>query len=186
MQYLALLRGINVSGQKKILMADLKSFFESNGFNNVTTYIQSGNVIFESSIREKEKLQLTLETMIEKKYSFHVPIELRTNAEMNSIVKNCPFTDVDLIENGTKVLVSFLSSQPLKKNIENIKPFVIEPERMEIKGKELYLYCPNGYGKTKLSNNFLEKKLDVKATTRNWKSVSHLINMMSCSRSDLI
>ena len=174
MKYISLLRGINVSGQKKILMQDLKSLFENLEFKNVITYIQSGNVIFDSPEKNKDALKNKIEIAINQHYKFKVPTEIRTHVEIQNIIKNCPFKSIDFPENGTKILVSFLSATPSKTHVKDLEQFVISPEKLIIKNKEAYLYCPNGYGKSKLTNNFLEKKLAVKATTRNWKSIQKI------------
>jgi len=177
MKYISILRGINVSGQKKILMSDLKALYIDLGYENVVTYIQSGNVIFDSKEKKKFKLKNQIESSIKDKYKFHVPVEIRTKLEMSKIIKNCPFGSIDIIENTTKVLLTFLSAVPSKNNINEIQNYVKLPEKLVVTGKEAYLHCPNGYGKSKLSNNFLEKKLGVSATTRNWKSVLKLYEL---------
>lgn len=177
MKYITLLRGINVSGQKKIKMLDLKSLYESLGFRNVVTYIQSGNVIFESNDKNKTDLKTKIEGAIDRKYKFRVPVEIRTKLEFENIIKNNPFGPVDMVDEGTKVLVTFLRSKPNKVKVSNILKYVVSPEKLVVKGKEVYLYCPNGYGKSKLSNTFLENKLGVEATTRNWKSVHKLYEL---------
>ena len=173
-KYISILRGINVSGQKKIKMTDLKALYESLDFQNVVTYIQSGNVIFDTLVDSMDDLKITIEKAIEEKYKFHVPVEIRTNHEIENIIRNCPFGSVNLVENGTKVLVTFLSSEPQEVMASDIQKYVVAPEKLVVRGKEVYLHCPNGYGKTKLSNTFIEKKLKVEATTRNWKSVHKL------------
>lgn len=174
MKYIALLRGINVSGQKSIKMTDLKSLFEKQGLTNIVTYIQSGNIIFESDETARDKLRSEIEIFIEKKYSFQVPVEIRTDKEFNKIIKSCPYAPVNLEIDGTKVLVSFLSSKPDKLKVADFMKFVVEPEKVVLIGREVYLYCANGYGKSKLNNNFIENKLSLKATTRNWKTVLKL------------
>lgn len=176
-KYISMLRGINVSGQKKIKMSDLKSLYELLGFQKVVTYIQSGNVIFDSAIRDKSDLKARIEKSIEEKYKFHVPVEIRTNREIANIVKNCPFDSVDWVKNGRKILVTFLSSNPSKSKVANALKYVVAPEELVIRGKAIYLYCPNGYGKSKLSNTFFEHRLGVEATTRNWKSVLKLCEL---------
>ncbi len=177
MKYISILRGINVSGQKKINMLELKSLYESLGFKNVVTYIQSGNVIFDSTDKKIPDLKSRIEKAIDKKYKCHVPVEIRTRLELKNIIKNNPFSPVDLAAEGTKVLVTFLCSKPTKTEIANLYKYVVSPEKLVVKGTEVYLYCPNGYGKSKLSNNFLENKLGVVATTRNWKSVYKLYEL---------
>ena len=174
MKYISILRGINVSGQKKIKMSELKSLYELLGFQNVVTYIQSGNVIFDTAVKKKTDLKAMIEKAIEEKYKFHVPVEIRTNREIANIIKNCPFGSVDLVENGTKILVTFLASNPSEAMIADVLKYVVAPEELVVRRKEVYLYCPNGYGKSKLSNTFLEHKLGIETTTRNWKSVHKL------------
>ncbi len=177
MKYISILRGINVSGQKKIKMLELKSLYESLGFQNVVTYIQSGNVIFDASDKNKSNIKTLVEEAIEKKYKFHVPVEIRTKREIENIIKNSPFGPVDLAEDGTKVLVTFLCAKPDRVKVANVLNYVVLPEKLVVKGKEVYLYCPDGYGKSRLSNTFLENKLGVEATTRNWKSVHKIYEL---------
>jgi uncharacterized protein (DUF1697 family) len=172
-----MLRGINVSGQKKVKMDDLRAIYESLGFRNIITYIQSGNVIFEYQNINKTELKVKIEKSIEKNYAFHVSVEIRTERELENILNNNPFGYINLTKEGTKYLVTFLSSIPSKSKVSEIQQFVIAPEKLIIHSQEAYLYCPHGYGKTKLSNNFLENKLGIEATTRNWKTVNKLYEL---------
>ncbi len=107
----------------------------------------------------------------------NMPVEIRTHREISDIINNNPLGPVDLAKDGTKVLVTFLSAEPAAAKIADIQQYIAAPEQLFMMGKEVYLYCPNGYGKSKLSNNFLEKKLGVGATTRNWKSVLKLYEL---------
>ncbi len=177
MKYISLLRGINVSGQKKVVMSDLKTLYEALGFQNVVTYIQSGNVIFEATSKSKTNVKDHIEQAIKKNYSFHVPVEIRTKSELEAITENIPFRSINVSEDGTKVLVTFLSRRPTAVKVGELQQYVVAPEKLVVKGTEVYLYCPNGYGTSKLSNNFLEQKLGVEATTRNWKSVLKLYDL---------
>jgi len=177
MKYISILRGINVSGQKKIKMADLKALYEGLGFTNVITYIQSGNVIFESDNSDMEHAISRIEKAIEEKYKFHVPVDIRTNQEMEKIINDCPYEEAAIEENSSIILVTFLVSVPSAARIADIKKEVVHPERLTVHGREVYLYCPNGYGKSKLSTTFLENRLGVRATTRNWKSVQKLYEL---------
>ena len=176
-KHISILRGINVGGKKKIKMADLKCLYELLGFQNVVTYIQSGNVIFDATAKCKADLKTMIEEAIEDRYGFHVPVAIRTNHEIGNIIRLCPFGTVDLVEEGTKVLVTFLSSEPSEAKISAIQNYVVAPEDLVVRGREVYLYCPNGYGRSKLTTTFLERKLEVKATTRNWKSVHKLYEL---------
>lgn len=118
----------------------------------------------------KEKI----EKAIEEKYTFRVPVMTRTHREISDIIDNNPFGPIDLVKDGSRVLLTFLPSQPTQDKISDLQHHVVTPEQLFVMGEEVYLYCPNGYGKSKLSNTFLEKKLGVGATTRNWKSVLKL------------
>ncbi len=177
-KYVALLRGINVSGQKKILMADLRGYFEELGFDGVGSYIQSGNVVFESKIKSVSVLEKKIGSLILEKYGFDVPVVVRTGAEMLGVAGGCPFGDVDLKKEGSRVMVTFLDREVGGDVVEELMVFVKEPERLEVVGKHVYLYCPGGYGKTKLTHVFLEKKLGVAGTTRNWNGVLKLTEML--------
>jgi uncharacterized protein (DUF1697 family) len=176
-KYVSMLRGINVSGQKKVKMADLKTLYESLKFVNVKTYIQSGNVIFESSISDVEKLLRSIEQSVEKTFGFSVSVIIRSKEEFESIIKQNPLIGEGSAEDDTKLLVTFLTDAPPESIVNAIQQFVTKPEVLEVRGKEIYLYCPNGYGKSKLSNRFLERKLGVTATTRNWKTVKKLYDL---------
>ena len=177
MKYVSLLRGINVSGQKSVRMSDLKSLYEDLGLRDVVTYIQSGNVVFSSDSKDKNALAKKITQGIKKQYLFDVPVEIRTHAELKKIIQSCPFGSVDVARDGSKVLVSFLSQKPDLKLVQQLLDYATSSEKLAHQGKEIYLFCPDGYGKSKLSNAFLEKKLDVQATTRNWKSIHKLTEL---------
>ncbi len=177
MKYISLLRGINVSGQKKIKMADLKSLYEKERFENVTTYIQSGNVLFNSNIHKIEEIKTIIESVIKRTYGFDVTVDVRTTKEYQNIMNACPYNEAEREENGAKVLVSFLSDIPSEVRKIQLEELVKHPERLTVDGSVVYLYCPNGYGKSKLSNTLIESKLGVVSTTRNWRTISKLVEM---------
>jgi uncharacterized protein (DUF1697 family) len=168
--YIALLRGINVSGQKMIKMPELQILFSKHGFKNVRTYIQSGNIIFECKKTNPDVLVKLLEEKILKHFKFEVPVIIRHQDEIKSILKNNPFL-TKRNEEKDKLYVTFLSNESGKyeKSDESEKS-----DEFILSGKNIYLFCPNGYGRTKLNNNFFENKLKVKTTTRNWKTVEKL------------
>lgn len=173
--YISILRGINVSGQKKILMTDLKALYEELGFENVTTYIQSGNVIFTTKKPLPHKdLTRKIEEAIFKKYDFDVPVIIRTGGEMEKVLAANPLLEEKNID-IEKLHVTFLEEEPSAERTKLIKDLDYSPDKFTILGKEVYLFCPNGYGTTKLTNTFFENKLRVKATTRNWKTVNQLV-----------
>ncbi len=177
MKYISILRGINVSGQKKIIMADLKALYEAQGFENVLTYIQSGNVIFDADEINQQESIARIEKAIEAEYGFQVPVDLRTHQALGEIIENCPFEEAQNEENGAKVMLIFLKTLPSQKSINLLLEAIKAPEKLTIKGTEVYLFCSNGYGRTKLNNNFIEKQLGVSATTRNWRSVKKIYDI---------
>ncbi|MDD8017569.1 MAG: DUF1697 domain-containing protein [Bacteroidota bacterium] len=176
--YIALLRGINVSGKKIIKMDDLKKYFESFGMKNVRTYIQSGNVIFQSPQTTNDRLAETLENKLKKILGFDVPVIIRTDAELKKIISKNPFTPKEMSAD-TKLHVSLLSAKPSKENVDQLLETQSDTDEFRIVNSEVYILCRGGYGESVFSNNFLEKKLGVKATTRNWATLNKLVDLSS-------
>ncbi|HEX8278435.1 MAG TPA: DUF1697 domain-containing protein [Segetibacter sp.] len=174
--YISILRGINVSGHRKIEMAGLKALYEELKFKEVVTYIQSGNVIFKTGETSAGSILKTIEKAIADRYHFHVPVIVRSLPEMARIISANPFlkeNDIDI----EKLHVTFLAEAPEFSKIESLKNVQHPPDKFIIAENDIYLYCPGGYGNTKLSNNFFENKLKVTATTRNWKTVNKLVGL---------
>ena len=177
--YISILRGINVSGQKKILMADLKALYESLKFKDVITYIQSGNVIFKTTEKLSDKeLAKKIETAIIKKYDFSVPVIIRSADEIKNVISANPFLKNKNI-NTEKLHVTFLADEPESIYLEAVNKLDFAPDKFVITGKEVFLYIPESYAETKLSNKFFENKLKVSATTRNWKTINKLMELVS-------
>jgi uncharacterized protein (DUF1697 family) len=174
-KFIALLRGINVSGQKLIKMSELKTLFEKTGFQNVETYIQSGNVIFSTKETSTEKLSLKISSAIKKQFGFDVQVIVVTLEEIEDTLKKNPF--IKKKKDTDKLYVIFLSETPTKANFSNLKNDDYIPEEFIINEKCIYLFVPNGYGKAKLNNNFFENKLKVFGTTRNLKTLNALTEL---------
>ena len=174
--YVAMLRGINVSGQKIVKMERLRESLASLGFSDVKTYIQSGNVVFKAATASTSSLEKKIAGKILEDFGFAVPVAIRTPEELGAVLKNNPLLKQPSIEEA-RLHVSFLSEPAPKTASEILKPLAAKSERFAVCGREIYLYCPDGYGETKLSNSAIEKKLSVQATTRNWKTVSTLFEM---------
>jgi uncharacterized protein (DUF1697 family) len=171
-----MVRGINV-GSKRIKMADLKDIYISMGFKPVKTYIQSGNVIFKSNMDDPEDLAEIIAQKIFETFNYHVEVVIRTMEELKTVIRSCPFGDRE----EEYFHVTFLSAIPDEDmvhsiDMENIKG-IKSTEELVLVSREIYLYLPEGYGRTKLNNNFFEKKLGVNATTRNWKTVNKLLEI---------
>jgi len=167
---ISILRGINVGGHRKISMEQLRECYESLGFNGVRTYVQSGNVVFEHKTADPSEIVDGIRGAIKRSFGLDVQVIIRTKEEMLSVIKNMPFKGLD----QSKVHVTFLSEKPERFPLKEIDAVKDGAERFSFSGREVYLFCPNGYGRSKLSNQFLEKKTEVYATTRNWRTVNAL------------
>ena len=173
--YVSMLRGINVGG-KTIKMERLRAAFEALSFFRVRTYAQSGNVVFETTQGSPAALPKKIQERILRDFGFPVPVILKTTEEMERVVAADPFAEEKSIEQS-KLHVTFLSHALPRTAVTALEGLAAGKERFCILNQEVYLYCPNGYGRTKLSNTNIEKKLSVVATTRNWKTVKALLEM---------
>lgn len=167
--YIILLRGINVSGKNKLPMEELRKILNNLGFQNVQTYIQSGNIILSSEEGKSEVCQKIQEGILQK-FGYDIPVLARTPNEWKKVIDNYPFS----IENHKIVAFAFLDSIPKETDIE-IKGQ--KEDKFKVVKDVVYLYCPSGFGKTKLTNKTLETKLKVTATTRNFKTTMKLLQM---------
>lgn len=160
-----------------IKMDALKKLFEELKFKNVVTYIQSGNVVFQY----RDTVNTRLENIISKKimdvFGFDVKVIVINEDELRKAVKNNPFVKIVKKYEAEKLYLIFLSSVPEKSEFEKINSADYEMDKFVLIDKYIYLLCGNGYGKTKLNNNFFENKLKVTATARNWKTVNELLNI---------
>lgn len=179
--YIALLRGINVGGHRKIPMTDLRELLTQNGYKNVKTYIQSGNVCLQSDEIDQLALEQDLKKTIKDKFDFDVPVLVRTKAQLNAIFNSCPFTQ-DEKENS---YFAILNASPTEEHIIEASKKTYENEYYHIIKDCLYFYCANGYGRAKFSLNYFEKKLAVNATARNYKTMLKLISMATESEVNL-
>lgn len=174
--YIALLRGINVSGQKKIKMADLREHLEELNFQDIQTYIQSGNIVFKSEKTSLKNLETLIKDKIQEKYDFEVPVVVITPTTIKSAAKNNPF-EKDAMKDPKKFSVVFLQEQPLQENVKILSGYDYSPEEYVLVGEIIYFYAANGAGRAKMTNNFFENKLKVKATSRNWRTVHKLVEL---------
>jgi uncharacterized protein (DUF1697 family) len=174
--YIAMLRGINVGGKRIIKMEVLKKIFSDLEFQNIQTYIQSGNIIFQSKSTKIDELQEKISSEILKTLFFEVPVIVKDKREFDEIILNNPFLK-DKTKKEEYFHISFLSKRPNIQFIEQLKIGVNQTEEFQIINQAIYLFCPNGYSNSKLTNGFIENKLGVIATTRNWKTVIRIQNL---------
>ena len=176
--YICILRGINVSGHKIIKMDELKNLFQKLGFNAVQTYIQSGNVVFKSEEANQRELELLIANRILEVFGFDVPVLVKSNKELQFIFENNPFLKKGITD-ISKLHVTFLSELPNAELVKQFSEFDFGTDEYLIEKSTIYIHCPiNGYGNSKISNQFIENKLKLKATTRNWKTITQLVDLM--------
>ncbi|KXY09209.1 DUF1697 domain-containing protein [Bacillus wiedmannii] len=168
--YIALLRGINVGGHKVTKMADLKQMFESIELKQVKTYIQSGNIVFESE-NDVDFLNKRIQSEIKNVFGFDVPVMLRTHEEFINMIKRCPYEADSLLE-GESIHVAFLANELSEKEKDQLLMQKNETEDCYIYEKVVYLFFKNSIRNSKLMNQF--QKLHTPATVRNWRTVNKL------------
>lgn len=175
--YVCLLRGINVSGHKMMKMDRLRACLESIGLKEVRTYLQSGNAVFDVPAPLKKDLAKTIGSKIADDFGFTVPILVLSSKEWEKARTENPFLKEKGIDPG-KLHVTFLATAPATAALEKLALLKAGEDQYREIGQRLYLYCPGGYGNTKLSNQAIERILKVEATTRNWKTVNALAGML--------
>ena len=175
--FVSLFRGINVGGHHKIRMDELKDLHESLGLKDVFTYIQSGNVVFNSDDADLARLRRQIEDGFEKNFGFHVEVIVRTSAELREIIDKNPFQSQQSKESKW-VVVLFLAAHPDDTAQEDLLKTYVGPEEIFIIGKEVYIYYTNGIGRSKLSHSLIEKKLKTVGTARNWNTILQLQNLI--------
>jgi uncharacterized protein (DUF1697 family) len=174
--YIAFLRGINVSGKTKIPMAELRELCESVKLKDVKTYIQSGNIIFKSDSTNSTELENLIEKAILNNYGFEVPVLIKTVEQLSKIISINPYNlEADILEN--KIYFVLLNSEPQIKYLESFKNEEFKNEEFFYYENCIYLKCNMGYGKAKLNNNLIERKLRLMATTRNYRTMNTLIDL---------
>jgi uncharacterized protein (DUF1697 family) len=172
---ISMLRGVNVGGHNKIKMDALRALYESLRLESPRTYVQSGNVIFRSKEKNSATLAKKIQSAIERKFGFRPEVILRTTDEMRAAIAASPFTGRNL-EPG-KILVTFLAGDPGAKAGETLRSLKDFPEELHLLGRELYIYFPNGAGKSKLPWSKVDKLLQTAGTARNWNSVTKMLAM---------
>ena len=170
--YIAFLRGINVGGQKKIKMAELKASLEGGGIEGLQTYIQSGNLVFKSELAHSAPLANEIKDKILDRYGFEVPVLVMTLGHLQAIHSNNPYLGT---ADGRQLYFVLLAEAGAPDRVKAFEQMHFENEEFEVTDHCVYLNCLAGYGKAKLSNNLVERKLGVAATARNLKTIEKMI-----------
>jgi uncharacterized protein (DUF1697 family) len=172
----SMLRGVNVGGHHQIKMEALRTLYESLGLRNAQTYIQSGNVIFKSKERDLIPLAKRIENGIERSFGFRPGVMVRTSSDLRAVIARNPFATRPGID-PRKLIVTFLASAPAVEARDQILRTKLDAEELRIDGRELYIYFPNGMGRSKLSPALIEKTLKTSGTGRNWNTVTRLLEI---------
>nr|WP_321452476.1 DUF1697 domain-containing protein [uncultured Carboxylicivirga sp.] len=168
---IALLRGINVGGKRKLLMADLKKVCLLIGWTDVTTYIQSGNIVFNSD-RSNDDCALSLKEIISSKFSLDVPVIVKSFSELENIINENPFTKLRI--DISQLYLTFLKSIPNNEDVLLLSKMIKQDDQFIVRNSVVYIRCFGKYHRSKLTNDFFETKLKVEASTRNWKTILKL------------
>jgi len=174
--YLAILRGINVSGNRTIKMDALRQMFADMGFSGIKSYIQSGNVIFQSGNSDDTTLEKMISTEIFAQFGFEVPVIVISLKEMKTILDNNPYLS-DKTKDISHLHITFLAAKPLQTLVDKLNADESLTDKFKVGERAIYLYCPNGYSKTKITNGLIENRLKIVATTRNWKTCNEMLAM---------
>jgi uncharacterized protein (DUF1697 family) len=174
--YISMFRGINIGGHKRIKMDDLRKSFEGLGFEQVKTYIQSGNIVFKAGKASSVALGKKIEARIVSDFGFSASVIVRTGAELGETIAANPFLTQRGIDHE-KLHVTFLSDVPTTPALKKLAEFTVAPDQSRSVGKEIFLYLPNGFSASSLWKVPWEKALAVVTTTRNWKTVNALHQM---------
>ena len=168
-RYVGLLRGVNLGSKNRVAMGELRALVESLGHTDVSTFIQSGNVLFTTS---KAITAKSFESAIDKELGIDITVVLRTASELKTVVNANPFKDVDL----SKLHVGFMANKPAASVVKTLDADQFAPEAFVVQRREVYLHLPNGMGRTKLPA-YLDRRLKVPTTIRTWKTVTKLLEL---------
>ena len=174
--YVVLLRGINVNGKNILKMSELIERLIEAGFREVKTYIQSGNIVFVHESNYEIELEKKLKALILENFGLDIPVVVLSPEEIRKAIESNPFMkekDIDI----RHLHITFLGGLPQEDKIIALQNGNYGSDQFFHSEKKIYLHCPNGYGKTKLTNTMLESKLKVNATTRNWKTINELLKI---------
>ena len=171
----ALLRGINVGGKNKLPMKDLSAMFSDAGCTDVRTYIQSGNVLFRAEPTPDKDVPSLVSASILSRFGYRIPVITRTAQELQVIVQDNPFLGHG--DESDKLHVAFLSETPDPAKVIALDANRSTPDEFAVLGREIYLYCPKGLARTRLTNSYFDSTLSTASTMRNWKTVLRLLDM---------
>jgi uncharacterized protein (DUF1697 family) len=168
------LRGINLASKRRVAMGDLRELLESEGYDDVRTHLQSGNVVLASALSPR-RLEAALERLLRKRFVFEVRVLVRTRAQLTKVVERDPLEDV--ATNGSRYLVTFLSKKLPAKIARELEAADVAPEQVVVMGREIYSWHPRGQQQSRLRKLLRDDLLGVTSTARNWNTVTKLLEL---------
>ena len=172
---IALLRGINVGGKNKLPMKELAALFVEAGCGDVRTYIQSGNVVFRAGPTGGGEISSVISASILDHFGYRIPVVVRTARELQEIAQGNPFVAAGAEKD--KLHVMFLAELPDSASVEALDPERSPGDEFAVMGREIYLHCPNGVARSKLTNSYFDSRLSTTSTSRNWRTVQKLLEL---------
>src|ERR1700722_2365213 len=176
LRHVALLRGINVGGKNMLPMKELAGMFVAAGCRDVTTYIQSGNVVFTADAKVVAGLGSLIAARVKERFGLRVPVVLRTAAEINAVISGNPFLKAG--EGEEMLHVCFLADEPGKDLVAGLDAGRSAPDSFAVVGREIYMRLVNGAGLTRLTNAYFDSKLKTVSTMRNWRAVLEVAELL--------
>lgn len=174
--YISIVRGINVGGHRMINMNALKKMCSELNFTDIRTYVQSGNIVFKSKQTNIEKINALIQLAIKKEFGFDVPVITMTQGELEKTILLNPFIKNKSLD-PSFFHVTFLSSEPTIEHRKQLTGINLKNDKCELSNRVIYLYCPEGYSNSKLTNSFFENRFQTTATTRNWRTINELFKL---------
>jgi uncharacterized protein (DUF1697 family) len=174
--YVSMLRAVNVGG-RKVAMSDLRALYEELGHDDVVTYVQSGNVVSRGSTRSAGAVERAVSAAIADDLGLQVDVLVRTPRELRGVLDGNPFLRGRSRPDVKTLHVTFLATPPASSLVNQLDEHAFSPDQFRVVGREVYVHCPTGYGRTKINNAWFERKLKVPATTRNWTTVGKLVEL---------
>jgi uncharacterized protein (DUF1697 family) len=170
----AFLRGINLAGKRRVPMAELRAVLADAGYGDVRTHLQSGNVVLTSDA-DPRRLERELSEKLEQEFGFHIGVVVRSRDELAEVIAADPFGKE--ADDPSRYLVSFLSAEPDRQGAKELAAAQVAPERVVVRGREVYAWHPGGVGRSELAKLITSNRLGVEVTGRNWRTVTKLLEL---------
>jgi uncharacterized protein (DUF1697 family) len=173
--HVALLRGVNVGGKNSVPMKRLVALCFDAGCRDVQTYIQSGNIVFRATDAIAHRIPSLIGKELLSRLGLRIPVVMRTSAELGAVARSNPFLEAGV--DAERVHVAFLADRPSTAQMASLDPDRSPPDAFAVRGREIYLHCPNGLARTKLTNGYFDSRLGTTSTVRNWHTVLKLLEL---------